>query len=449
MNKKTPIATIGSRESVDFPRLGLLKIPAKVDTGADSSAIWVSDIKQAAGKLSFVFFAPGNRFYSGERITVKTYKTASVKNSSGNTEFRYKVRLVVLVRGRTIRAWFTLADRSGMTYPVLLGRRLLNNKFVVDVSQSMASKSGNNAPKRVLILVSKPKKPNDFYETLSKEIGTKARITLRSYKQLAFWVSQGSVIIKETETNKNIADFDLVYFKSHRTYHALAAASAQYLSFNNVKFFDKELIGSVAYDKLSVYVRLALHNMSVPASYSAVSSEMKDKYKMFSKTLGLPFVFKEINSDRGKNNYLINTPKQFTAVLKDSQVSDIFIAQQYIENDGYVRAYVFGNEASPIVVRKPVYNKNPLKAHLNQPKGSVNASLIPENDPRIPEIQDTAVRASQIMNRQITGIDLIQDEKTGEWFVLEVNGAPQLKTGSFTQEKFKALAKFIDNELNR
>jgi len=446
---KQPVATIGSREVVDFPRLGLKNIPAKVDTGADSSAIWVSDIKQLDGKLSFVLFAPGNRFYSGDKIVVRSYKTAIVKNSSGATEFRYKVRLLISVKERTIRAWFTLADRSGMNYPVLLGRRLLKNKFVVDVSQPMMSKSGGSVPKRVLILVSKPKKPNDFYEKIADELSDHATITLRSYKQLVFWARQGSVVITESVTGRNIADFDLVYFKSHRSYHELAAAAAQYLSFNNVKFFDRELLESLAYDKLSGYVRLALHNISIPPSYATTSREMRGQFKTLTKTLGLPFVCKEINSDRGKKNYLIGNESDFTEILDESKPSNVFIAQQFIKNNGYVRVYVFGNEAAPIVTRKPVGNEDHLKMHLNQPKGSVNASLVSENDPQVPKIQDLAVRASQILNRQITGVDLIQDKQTSEWFVLEVNGAPQLKTGSFTEQKRKALVEFIDNELNR
>src|SRR5579864_8561732 len=108
MKQKTPILTVGPREKVSFPRLGLNDIPAKVDTGADSSAIWVSDIQPVSSGLSFVLFAPGSRFYTGEPITITAYKTTAVKNSSGMTEFRYKVRLAVKVQNRTIRAWFTL-----------------------------------------------------------------------------------------------------------------------------------------------------------------------------------------------------------------------------------------------------------------------------------------------------------------------------------------------------
>jgi hypothetical protein len=47
---------------------------------------------------------------------------------------RYKTKLSIRVKGRLIKATFTLSDRSQKTYPVLLGRRLLKDKFIIDVS---------------------------------------------------------------------------------------------------------------------------------------------------------------------------------------------------------------------------------------------------------------------------------------------------------------------------
>ena len=51
------VKTVGSKEFVDFPELYLQKIPAKVDTGADSSTIWTSRIKKTTDdQLAFVLF---------------------------------------------------------------------------------------------------------------------------------------------------------------------------------------------------------------------------------------------------------------------------------------------------------------------------------------------------------------------------------------------------------
>jgi hypothetical protein len=126
---------IGRAEKIDLVDLGLQSVPAKVDTGADSSSIWVSSVTEKTDGLHCVFFGPGSEFYTGDIITIqKDYSITRVANSFGHKELRYKIKLRVRVGGRLVRATFTLADRSVKTYPILLGRRLLTGKFLVDVS---------------------------------------------------------------------------------------------------------------------------------------------------------------------------------------------------------------------------------------------------------------------------------------------------------------------------
>jgi len=132
---KAKLTTIGSKVLVDFPTLTFLGVPAKVDTGADSSSIWASNIKEKDGILSFCLFGPTSPFFTGETIEVAKFSLISVKNSFGATEYRYKVNLPIKLAGRTINANFTLADRSKNSQPILIGRRTLKGKFLVDVGR--------------------------------------------------------------------------------------------------------------------------------------------------------------------------------------------------------------------------------------------------------------------------------------------------------------------------
>ncbi len=116
---------------------GIPKIPAKIDTGADSSSIWASDITiNAGGQLEFCLFAPTSSLYTGERLKADEYKVRRVRNSTGDIHIRYRVVLPAVVEGKRIRINFTLADRSRNHFPVLLGRKSLNNKFLVDVNKT-------------------------------------------------------------------------------------------------------------------------------------------------------------------------------------------------------------------------------------------------------------------------------------------------------------------------
>ena len=133
-SKKTVIGRVALVRFFDLPEHW---VPAKVDTGADLSSIWASDIHvQGDGSLAFKLFGQGSKYFSGTAIVVPPadYRVTHIENSFGTGEERYVVKLRVQVEGRLFKATFTLADRSVKTYPVLLGRRLLNDKFVVDVS---------------------------------------------------------------------------------------------------------------------------------------------------------------------------------------------------------------------------------------------------------------------------------------------------------------------------
>jgi hypothetical protein len=131
MTQKT---IIGRAEEVRLPELTDQPVCARVDSGAKTAAIWASDVAVTAEGLEVVFFDQDSSFYSGKKVVFKNFDETVVSSSNGQAEQRYKVRLLIVIGGRRIRAWFTLANRSTQVYPVLIGRNILRGKFIVDVS---------------------------------------------------------------------------------------------------------------------------------------------------------------------------------------------------------------------------------------------------------------------------------------------------------------------------
>jgi hypothetical protein len=111
------LSIIGRAERIDLPRHGIFGVPAKVDTGADSSSIWVTDITEKDGMLSFTFFGPGSKYYTGDKVTIPAsqYTLTRISNSFGQKEVRYSVKLTIVLQGRMIRATVTLANRANKT----------------------------------------------------------------------------------------------------------------------------------------------------------------------------------------------------------------------------------------------------------------------------------------------------------------------------------------------
>lgn len=127
--------TIGKVEQIDFPTLGIVSLPARIDTGARRTAVWASSIQERNGILNVVFLGKEHPQYTGEVHTFEHFTQGGVASSNGQVEIRYKVRVPMRLSGRRIRTTITLTDRSTQSYPVLVGRNALHGKFVVDVER--------------------------------------------------------------------------------------------------------------------------------------------------------------------------------------------------------------------------------------------------------------------------------------------------------------------------
>lgn len=132
--------TIGRSEQLAFPELGFEGVHARIDTGAKTSSIWASNVVLRGGKLHVVFFGESLAQFTGKTEIFEEFDETVVATSTGHTETRYKIRLLVKIKGKKVRAWFTLADRSTQVYPVLIGRNVLLGKFVVDVKKGRVLK---------------------------------------------------------------------------------------------------------------------------------------------------------------------------------------------------------------------------------------------------------------------------------------------------------------------
>lgn len=436
---------IGTTELVSLPDDGLVDIPAKIDTGADSSAIWASNIRVEDGQLVFNLFAPGSVYYREEPVATTAFKTVTVKNSFGHEESRFKILLRIKIGKTTLRRWFSLADRSRNSYPILLGKNLLEKRFIVDVSRKHVI--SGETDKRVLALGAG--KSGEFFDSVAALNKATVSYVCINYDHLLFHLNgQSSKVIVQDDDNRDAADYSLTYFKGRNRNIEFASAVAQYLEFKGRPYFDREMSNLLSQSKLTENMRLAVYNLPVPESICAARELLRDSYDDLAERLGIPFVLKEIKSDRGRNNYLLSNKDDFERILDEAPAEHIFMAQHFVPNDGFLRLYVTGKEVGLAIARTTHPHADPLKQHLNKPSGSANATLVDVEE--IPlEVRELAIKAAICLDRQIAGVDLLQDKQTGDWYILEVNNAPQLRGGAFQEQKAAMMAKFFDKELRR
>ncbi len=133
--KPKPVLTLGRREIVDFPDLGLFGLTAKIDTGANTTALHCHHVRVENGVLFFRLLDETHPEYQDTEHRFEQFEQKTIKSSFGESELRFIIRTKIKIGKRTLRGIVSLTDRANMKYPVLIGRRLLKNRFLVDVSK--------------------------------------------------------------------------------------------------------------------------------------------------------------------------------------------------------------------------------------------------------------------------------------------------------------------------
>jgi hypothetical protein len=126
---------IGRHEKASLPEIGLQGIVVKTDTGAYTSSLHCKKAVMKDNRLICEFLNPHDDEDSVKKVTFAAFKKRKVKSSNGQMEERYSVQTKIKLGHEIYPIEVTLTDRHEMKYPMLLGRKFLNKKFVVDVSQ--------------------------------------------------------------------------------------------------------------------------------------------------------------------------------------------------------------------------------------------------------------------------------------------------------------------------
>ena len=128
--------TIGRIDKADFPELHLVDIDLKIDSGAYTSSIHCSNIEvEGANFIKFTLLDPEHDFYNNKEFSTKNYASKMVKSSNGISEKRFLIETEIVIFNESFPIHLTLSERKDMTFPILLGRKFLNKKFVIDTSK--------------------------------------------------------------------------------------------------------------------------------------------------------------------------------------------------------------------------------------------------------------------------------------------------------------------------
>ena len=130
---KEPVE-IGWCELVDLPELGLMDMHAKVDTGAHTSSLHATRVKQfdRDGEQWVRFRSPRSVGHDPQDCEARLIGKRQVTSSNGQKQDRYVIETSMRLGPLEWRAQISLANRATMAFPVLVGRRALRRGFLVN-----------------------------------------------------------------------------------------------------------------------------------------------------------------------------------------------------------------------------------------------------------------------------------------------------------------------------
>lgn len=140
---------IGWAEPVDLPHWGINGLDAKIDTGARTSALHVENLRPVGrDRVAFDVITGRRRTRRAHHVEARVEKWAVVRSSTGDEMERPFIRTRIRLGMVEKEIEISLVSRESMLFRMLIGRKALEEDFLVDVSlRRTLRKPGKPSPR--------------------------------------------------------------------------------------------------------------------------------------------------------------------------------------------------------------------------------------------------------------------------------------------------------------
>ncbi len=240
-------------------------------------------------------------------------------------------------------------------------------------------------------------------------------VKLARYSQLNFNSEKEELFVN----GEDLKSFDLIYLRLVGKHREELTLIADYANQHQIPLVDKILhSGSIDRKKSFEIRKLVKAGLSYPKTVYASLGRLE---RLGARELGYPFVIKRTDGKQGRNIYLVKSKKEAEKLSKkllpQEEEGKRFMAQQFIPNDGDFRVIVIGGKVLGVIKRTP-QKKGEFRSNVSL-GGKAEAAEISS------KLKEMAIKAAEICQVDVAGVDIILDKKTKRPYILEINRAPQ------------------------
>lgn len=445
--------SLGWEEWVALPELGLPAIKAKVDTGAQTSALHAVAVEPFGDadnpQVRFVMHPDPEDPTIEVTCSAKVVGRRSVVSSNGTSESRYVIETPLTIGDHTETILITLTNRETMGYRMLLGRSaimadmnvvpsssFLQPELSFDVYRKGRRRKQVRRPLRIAILT---QEPNNYSNQAIIRAGEARGHVVETIETTRCYMAINNHKPEVHFEGKALPRFDAVIPRigSRITFYGMAIVR-QFEAMGVYVLNSAQGIGN-SRDKLLAHQILAMHQIGMPNTAFAMQS--RDTKGIINLAGGSPVVVKLLESTQGKGVVLAETKKAAEALIDAFRgLNAHFLVQEFVkEASGTdIRCFVIDGKVVGAMMRQAEAGE--FRSNLHQ-GGTAKKVKLTKDERR------TAVKAARVLKLNVAGVDVLRSN-TGPK-VLEVNSSPGLQgiEAASGKDIASAIVEFIENNV--
>lgn len=223
---------------------------------------------------------------------------------------------------------------------------------------------------------------------------------------------------------KDIADFDLIYFRVVGKRLEDATLVANYAKENHVRVIDRLYTNSLlvpsSISKATEIAKLIKAGVPMPKT---IYGSLEYLVRVAPENLGFPYIIKSTSGKKAREVWIVDdvVAVHETPLLRELKKKEKdgmrFFAQEFIKASMRYRVFVLGGEVLAVASAPTKWRKRFNAEDLQKGLVSMPSS----------EMKELALAAADAVGLDISGVDILKVDDTGELLVIEANAAPSWK----------------------